>query len=100
MNPKVKTAFELTGVTLPLTSIHPIRQVLPRDKAFGKYKTVLASIREVGVIEPLVVFPLRGTPKAYQLMDGHLRLKALVELRRTEAFCLVSTTDDPYTYND
>jgi hypothetical protein len=54
----------------------------------------------VGVFEPLVVFPLRGSSKAYQLLDGHLRLKALVELGRTEAFCLISTTNDAYTYND
>jgi hypothetical protein len=100
MKTKPKTAFEMDAVMFPLSAIHPIRQVLPRDNAFGKYTTVLASIREVDVIEPLVVFPFRGSPGAYQLLDGHLRLKALVELGRSEAFCLVSTTNDAYTYND
>lgn len=100
MNNKVRAAFALDGVTLPLSSIHPIRQVKPTDHAFGKYKAVLSSIKEVGVIEPLMVFPQRGAKGSYLLMDGHMRLKALQELGRTEAFCLVANEDDPFTYND
>ena len=38
MKTVVRAAFDLAGVTLPLTSIHPIRQVKPTDHAFGKYK--------------------------------------------------------------
>jgi hypothetical protein len=96
----VKAAFEFGGVTVPLTAIHPIRQILPTDSAWGKYRSVLASIREVGVIEPLMVYPQRGSNKAYLLLDGHMRLKALQELGRTEALCLISTEDDAFTYND
>ncbi len=100
MSDKVRTAFALDGVTLPLSAIHPIRQVKPTDHAFGKYKAVLSSIREVGVIEPLMVFPQRGAKGSYLLMDGHMRLKALQELGLAEAFCLVASDDDPFTYND
>ena len=100
MTAKVKAAFELAGVTLPLSAIHPIRQVKPTDHAFGKYKAVVASIREVGVIEPLIVHPQRGSRGVYLLLDGHMRLKALHELGRTEAFCLVAKDDDAFTYND
>lgn len=100
MSDKVRTAFALDGVTLPLSAIHPIRQVKPTDHAFGKYKAVLSSIREVGVIEPLMVFPQRGAKGSYLLMDGHMRLKALQELGLAETFCLVASDDDPFTYND
>ncbi len=96
----VKAAFELDGVMLPLATILPIRQVKPADYAFGKYRAVLASVREVGVIEPLVVYPQQGSREKYLLLDGHLRLKALGELGRTEAFCLVACDDDAFTYND
>jgi hypothetical protein len=96
----IKTAFELVGVTLPLTAIHPIRQIRPADAAWGKYRAVLASIREVGVIEPLAVYPQKGSGKTYLLLDGHMRLKALKELGRTDAFCLIATEDDAFTYND
>jgi len=61
---------------------------------------MLASIREVGVIEPLIVHPQRGNTGAYLLLDGHMRLKALQELSRTEAFCLIARDDDAFTYND
>jgi hypothetical protein len=100
MKTVVRAAFDLAGVTLPLASIHPIRQVKPSDHAFGKYKAVVSSIREVGVIEPLIVYPQRGSRDTYLLLDGHMRLKALQELGRTEAFCLIAKDDDAFTYND
>ena len=100
MKTTVRAAFDLAGITLPLSAIHPIRQVKPTDHAFGKYRAVVASIREVGVIEPLIVHPQRGSRGVYLLLDGHMRLKALHELGRTEAFCLVAKDDDAFTYND
>ena len=100
MNATVRAAFDLDGVILPLTSIHPIRQVKQTDHAFGKYRAVLSSIREVGLIEPLMVHPQRGAKGSYLLLDGHMRLKALNELGRSEALCLVAKDDDAFTYND
>ncbi|MDI1343083.1 MAG: plasmid partitioning protein RepB C-terminal domain-containing protein [Pseudolabrys sp.] len=100
MNAKVLAAFDFDGITLALSAIHPIRQVKPTDHAFGKYRAVVSSIKEVGLIEPLIVFPQRGAPGTYLLLDGHLRLKALQELNHTEAFCLVASDDDAFTYND
>ena len=76
----VHAAFNLDGVTLPLSAIHPIRQVKPTDHAWGKYRSMLASIREVGVIEPLIVHPQKGARGSYVLLDGHMRLKVLGEL--------------------
>jgi hypothetical protein len=61
---------------------------------------MLASIQEVGVIEPLIVHPQKGARGVYLLLDGHMRLKALLELGRTEVFCLVASDDDAFTYND
>lgn len=100
MTAPVRAAFELDTVMLPLTAIHPIRQILPADHAFGKYKAVLSSIKEVGVIEPLMVYPQRGSRSNYLLLDGHMRRKALLELGHTEVRCLISSDDDAYTYND
>jgi len=100
MKAMLRPAFELDGITLPVSSIHPIRQIKPSDHAFGKYRSVVASIREVGLIEPLIVHPQKGSRGVYLLLDGHMRLKALNELGRTEAFCLVAKDDDAFTYND
>lgn len=100
MNTPIRAAFSMDGVTLPLSAVQPIRQVKPSDHAFGKYRAVLSSIREVGVIEPLIVHPQPGAKDLYFLLDGHMRLKALQELAITEVFCLVSTEVDAFTYND
>ena len=100
MSTKVRPAFELDVVTLPLDAVLPIRQIRGSDYAWGKYKAIRASIHEVGVIEPLVVHPQRGKSGSYLLLDGHLRLKALQELGIKEAMCLIATDDDAFTYND
>jgi ParB-like chromosome segregation protein Spo0J len=57
MKQAVHAAFDLNGVNLPLSAIHPIRQVKSTDHAWGKYRAILSSIREVGMIEPLIVHP-------------------------------------------
>lgn len=100
MSGKVHAAFEPTAVTLRLSAIHPIREIKPTDAAFGKYRAVLSSIREIGLVEPLIVFPARGRENEFFLLDGHMRLKALRELGQTGAFCLIATEDDAFTYND
>ena len=96
MAKKVRIGFQNKAVMLPLNKILPIRQIKPTDLEFGKYNAVLASIREIGLVEPLVVHPQSG---GYFLLDGHLRLKAFLELGATEALCLVATEDDAFTYN-
>jgi ParB-like chromosome segregation protein Spo0J len=95
----VRFAFESTGLMIPLTDLLPLRHVKPNLKDNPKYKQVLSSVREVGIIEPLVVFPQDGTAGTYLLLDGHLRLEALRELGQTHAPCIVSTDDEAYTYN-
>jgi ParB/RepB/Spo0J family partition protein len=97
---KVKNAFELSGITLPLDRLLPIRQIKPGDHCFGKYRSILASIREIGIIEPVVVHPQRGAKDFYLILDGHMRWKALKELGKTEVPCLIATEDDAFTYND
>ncbi|MDP1580989.1 MAG: plasmid partitioning protein RepB C-terminal domain-containing protein, partial [Candidatus Didemnitutus sp.] len=49
---------------------------------------------------PRHAFSWKGAKGTYLLLDGHLRLKALQELERPTAPCLVSTDDDAFTYND
>lgn len=100
MAKKVRIGFERKPLELPLSAILPIRQVKPSDGCFGKYRTMLASIKAVGLVEPMVVYPNRSARGTYLLLDGHMRLKALQEIGQERALCLVSTDDDAYTYND
>jgi ParB-like chromosome segregation protein Spo0J len=67
---KVHIGFEQKGVVLPLKQILPIRQLKTNDYGFGKYRAVTASIREIGLVEPLVVYPQLGDARMYLLLDG------------------------------
>jgi ParB-like chromosome segregation protein Spo0J len=96
---KIRTAFRLEGLTLPLDRLVPTKVVRPEVKTSSIYRTVVASLREVAVVEPLMVFPAKGMGDKYMLLDGHMRLEALRELGRTEAPCLVAVDNESYTYN-
>lgn len=102
MKDNVKIAFETQARLLPIDSILPVRTVPESIKKSVKYERIVSSIREVGVIEPLVVYPQkgsRGEPARYVLLDGHLRREALKAMGETEVLCLVSTDDEGFTYN-
>lgn len=99
---KVKLAFETKTRTLPIDSILPVRSVPESVRKSKKYERIVSSIRELGVIEPLVVHPqkgARGEPARYVLLDGHLRHDALRSMGEKEVLCLVSTDDEGFTYN-
>jgi hypothetical protein len=93
----VIAAFQAQLVVLPLDLIVPQKQVTTNSKKDEFYKHLAASIRHIGLIEPLVLYP-RG-PGDYLLLDGHLRLTILKSLGISEAKCLLSTDDEAYTYN-
>jgi ParB-like chromosome segregation protein Spo0J len=99
MREPVKIAFQRRVIVLPLPQIMPMRSVPPSMRQMLKYKRILASIGEVGIVEPLVVAPRREEAEPYMLVDGHLRLAALGELGATSAPCLVAHDDEGFTYN-
>ena len=91
--------FEMERIILPLDRILPVRSVKDPDKSVSRYQSIVSSIREIGVIEPLMVHPKKGNSGLYLLMDGHLRLHALRELGIPEVECLVALDDESFTYN-
>ena len=50
-----KIGFELEKISLPLERLLPVRQIKDTEKQFVRYRAILASIKEVGLIEPLAV---------------------------------------------
>jgi ParB-like chromosome segregation protein Spo0J len=95
----VKIGFEMRKIRLSLALIFPVRQVKDPEKTVHRYNTIRASIKEVGLVEPLVVHPQKGGEGKYLLLDGHLRLVALKELGETEADCVIANDDESFTYN-
>ncbi|MEN6355559.1 MAG: plasmid partitioning protein RepB C-terminal domain-containing protein [Armatimonadota bacterium] len=97
----LKIGFEMNGKTLRLADILPSRKPDEKLQASRKFATVVASIREVGIIEPPIVHPMGNGPDAkYLLLDGHMRIEALKEIGCDTVFCLISTDDESYTYNN
>lgn len=98
-NKLVEMAFEKEVTRIDIADIHPLYLVAAATRQTVKYKRIAASIREVGVIEPIVVARDRSEPRKYLLLDGHLRLDVLKDRGATEIDCLISTDDEAFTYN-
>src|SRR4051812_25164014 len=95
----IKAAFGLKVVMLPLARILPTRQVGSALKQMLKYKRIVASIGEVGIVEPLVVVKPQQGSEDYLLLDGHLRHAALNDGGAGHAPCLIANDDEAFTYN-
>jgi len=96
---EMKIGFEMRKIRLALENILPMRLVKAEEKATYRFKAIIGSIPEVGLVEPLVVYPQKDSPGKYMLKNGHLRYFALKDLGKTEADCLIATDDECYTYN-
>lgn len=101
MRKKVPIGFDPQGLILPVSTILPLKQITPNFKSCEKYRQFLSSVREVGIIEPLVVFPHKDNSESqmYLLLDGHVRLEVLKQIGETHARCLIATDDEAFTYN-
>jgi hypothetical protein len=93
------TAFQSQLLMLPLDKLLTVNRPVVQAKRSRGYIRILASLREVGLVEPLVVYPHRPDAGEYLLLDGRARRLAMMELGWQEALCLVATEDEAYTYN-
>jgi len=99
MTKRVKLAFEPEGKVIRLEHLLPLRTVQKSTTKSRKYRRIEASIRQIGVIEPIVVFPQNGRNGRYLIVDGHLRYAVLKDMGEEEVFCLIATDDETFTYN-
>lgn len=96
---RVRLACDTNIVSLPLASILPVRKLSPIISKTEKYRRIAASIQEVGIIEPLIVFPDAKGSTQYILLDGHVRLAILKEMGVEKVNCLIAKDDEAFTYN-
>lgn len=96
---KVRTAFEPELVTVALDRIFPLKQVPFDAEKNPTCRRIASSLKALGLVEPLVVYPQKGKAGDYMLLEGHVRLQALKAAGKREALCLVATDDEAYTYN-
>jgi len=95
----VTIAFNTDCMMIPLSQLLPLRKVTDAIRATDKYLAIKASLQEIGLIEPLVVFPQKGGANQYLLLDGAIRWDILKSAGETEVLCLKATEDESFTYN-
>jgi ParB-like chromosome segregation protein Spo0J len=81
------------GADVPIGKLVPLHERRVRKESA---KRLLSSIRAVGLIEPLAVFP---EGEKYVILDGYLRYRACLELGVAEVPCLLLSTKEAYTPN-
>ena len=95
---RVNIAFQLSPLSLEPSQLLLSKTMLKSTVYTKKYGQIKASIKDVGIIEPLVVASTSNKTQ-YILLDGHIRFEVLKELGYTEIPCLLSSDDENYTYN-
>lgn len=89
-------AVEARGADVPIERLTPLHK---RQVSFGGnngYRKVLASIREIGLIQPLAICQ---DGDGYVILDGYVRYRACQELGVTVLPCLVYPDKEAYTFN-
>ena len=89
-------AFEENVKELNVNDIVTTKDITPSVLSSTKFKVILSSIKEVGIIEAPVVTVKNDQ---YILLDGHLRIQALKKLNISKVDCLISKDDESFTYN-
>lgn len=81
------------GLDIPLIRLRPLRdrKVIKRE-----FDRILASIKAVGLIEPLVVYPDNGD---YVILDGVQCYRAMLEMGVEMAPCIIGKQREAFTGN-
>jgi ParB-like chromosome segregation protein Spo0J len=91
--------FDLETYHVPIDDLMPCKKVPDGVMSTRKYRQIVSSIREIGLIEPVSVLQPDPAKREYILLDGHLRVLAFRELGRDTVPCLFAKDDETYTYN-
>ena len=73
MSKKVALAFDPKGIMVPVGAILPLKQLGLPMKSSQKYQQILASVREIGLIEPLTLFFHKMKKSDYIFVIGRAR---------------------------
>jgi ParB-like chromosome segregation protein Spo0J len=96
---RIRFACDPKILSLPISSILPVRKIGTAMTKTEKYRRIVASVREVGIVEPLVVYPQANGSTQYILLDGHIRLSILKDMGQETVHCLVAADNEAFTYN-
>ncbi|HEY7118882.1 MAG TPA: ParB/RepB/Spo0J family partition protein [Tepidisphaeraceae bacterium] len=79
----MKQQSGLVQLSVPLSHLFPSRRNPRKVKPTGEaHQRLVALIRSQGLLQPLVVRPVEGKPRHYEVVAGERRLRALREIHR------------------
>ena len=87
----LKSASELK--TLPVTALHPFKDHPYKVQDNEEMDALVESIRENGIMSPLIVRPLENSENEYEVVSGHRRLHAAQKAGITEVPALIYALD-------
>lgn len=87
------TLKDSVGIDVPVMRLRPLRE---RKITKREYDRIVASIKAVGLIEPLVIYP---DGDGYVILDGAQCYRALVELGIEVAPCILGKQREAFTGN-
>ncbi|MEN3976887.1 plasmid partitioning protein RepB C-terminal domain-containing protein [Emcibacter sp. SYSU 3D8] len=93
----VAVGFHPQGRRVSISDLVPTKRISSQVYQSRKYAQIVASVLQVGLVEPPVVSP--DDDGTYLIVDGHIRINVLREIGETEVECLVATDDEAFTYN-
>ena len=95
----LKLAFDRDCIDVDLGSLNGSKVLPPSIKQTVKYAQIKASVRAIGLVEPIVVIPHPAQQGSYLVLDGHVRVEVLRELGVASVLSIVAADDEGYTYN-
>lgn len=68
--------MKIESITIPIHALHPFEGHPFYVKDDAEMETLVESVREFGILTPLIVRPLDGIENEYEVISGHRRLHA------------------------
>ena len=89
----IASSRKVNGIDIPIVKLIPRNE---RKVAKKYYQRIEASLRAVGLIDPLIVYP-QG--ENYEILDGCLRYQILLEMGVESVPCLIGSEREGFTGN-
>jgi len=87
------TELKAKAAKLPIDKLHPFKDHPYKVQDNEEMDALVESIRENGIMSPLVVRPMDGTENEYEVVSGHRRLHAVQKAGITEVPALIYALD-------
>ena len=87
------TELKAKAARLPVTNLHPFKDHPYKVQDNEEMDALVESIRENGIMSPLIVRPMDGTENEYEVVSGHRRLYAAQKAGITEVPALIYALD-------